>query len=216
MSEIALFDVEGNGWRFGRDDDGTSWAVATDLAKSFDHRDAEKVTRLLEEDEKGTRIVGTPGGPQELAVVFEDGIWELIFLSRKPEAKAIKKRVKAILKQIRQTGSYGVDPFDSVRNTLTWAETAATIEQRYRIPCGEIGLRRTLRSVGIIKQGGTDPKRAYRDLFHFTGTCWEIYPSSIPFFVRKIDKALADRPGNRYHQLKLGEDTGAPELRAVR
>jgi anti-repressor protein len=110
MADLQPFDVEGRAWRFGQDDDGTPWAVAADVAKSFDQRDADKITRLLDEDEKGTRIVGTPGGPQSMKVIFEDGIWELIFRSTKPEAKAIKKRVKAILRQIRETGSYGAAP----------------------------------------------------------------------------------------------------------
>jgi prophage antirepressor-like protein len=109
VSELQHFDVEGYGWRFGQDADGAAWAVAADVAKSFDQRDADKVTRLLEEDEKGTRMVGTPGGPQEMKVVFEDGIWELIFRSTKPGAKAIKKRVKAILREIRETGSYSAE-----------------------------------------------------------------------------------------------------------
>jgi hypothetical protein len=38
-------------------------------------------------------------------VIYEDGLWGLIFRSTKPEAKAIKKRVKAILREIRATGS---------------------------------------------------------------------------------------------------------------
>jgi phage antirepressor YoqD-like protein len=41
-------------------------------------------------------------------VIYEDGIWELIFRSSLPGAKAIKARVKAILKQIRETGRYEV------------------------------------------------------------------------------------------------------------
>lgn len=132
MSDLQLFDVESHWWRFGQDADGTPWAVAADVAKSFDQRDADKVTRLLDEDEKGTRIVGTPGGPQEMKVIFEDGIWELIFRSTKPEAKAIKKRVKAILRQIRETGSYSAAPSYSLPTTFSEAlrELADAVEQR--------------------------------------------------------------------------------------
>jgi phage antirepressor YoqD-like protein len=43
-------------------------------------------------------------------VIYEDGIWELIFRSNKPEAKAIKKRVKAILREIRETGRFNAQP----------------------------------------------------------------------------------------------------------
>ena len=109
MSEIQPFEVEGSQWRFGQDEDGRPWVVAADVARSFDYRDAERATRLLDEEEKGTRIAGTPGGDQRVAVLFEDGVWELIFRSSKPEAKRIKKRVKVILREIRQTGSFAVD-----------------------------------------------------------------------------------------------------------
>jgi len=49
------------------------------------------------EDERGTQIVRTPGGEQRMTVFYEDGIWELIFRSSKPEAKLLKKRIKAML-----------------------------------------------------------------------------------------------------------------------
>ncbi len=130
MSEMQVFNVDGGEWRFGQDSDGTPWAVASDVAKSFDQRDADKVTRLLDEDEKGTRIVGTPGGPQEMKVVFEDGLWELIFRSTKPEAKAIKKRVKAILKQIRETGSYSTQPAFQIPQTYAAALELAALQAR--------------------------------------------------------------------------------------
>ncbi len=110
MSEMQIFNVGDQPWRFGVTENGTPYAVASDVAKTFDYRDAEKATRQLDEDEKGTQIVGTPGGPQQMKVIYEDGLWELIFLSRKPEAKAIKKRVKEILREIRETGRYEAEP----------------------------------------------------------------------------------------------------------
>jgi hypothetical protein len=73
MSEIQLFDVHGSGWRFGVADNGRSFAVATDAAKTFDYRDAANALRQVEDDEKGTQIVSTPGGPQEMWVIYEDG-----------------------------------------------------------------------------------------------------------------------------------------------
>lgn len=105
-SALQLFDISGAGIRFGLTADGTPYAVAADFAKTMGYRDADKATRLLDEDEKGTQIVGTPGGPQEMNVIFEDGLWELIFRSTLPGAKAIKSRVKAILREIRETGRY--------------------------------------------------------------------------------------------------------------
>ena len=132
MNDLQHFDVESHWWRFGQDEDGTPWAVAADVAKSFDYRDAANCVRMLDEDEKGTREVSTPGGPQDMKVVFEDGIWELIFRSTKPEAKAIKKRVKAILRQIRETGSYSIAPAHPLPRTFSEAlrELADAVEQR--------------------------------------------------------------------------------------
>lgn len=105
MSDVMLYDVLGNDWRWGQDAHGV-YAVAADVAKSFDYRDAANALRVLDADEKGTQIVSTLGGDQRLSVIYEDGIWELIFRSSKPEAKAIKKRVKQILREIRQDGIY--------------------------------------------------------------------------------------------------------------
>ena len=53
-----------------RDDDGEPWFVASDIAKALGYRDAEKMTRRLDDDEKGTRSVGTPGGAQQISIEF--------------------------------------------------------------------------------------------------------------------------------------------------
>jgi anti-repressor protein len=114
MSELQVFDVHGAGWRFGQDESGRAYAVAADVAKTFDYRDARDALRQVDDDEKGTQNVRTPGGPQQMSVIYKDGIWELIFRSSKPEAKAIKKRVKAILNEIEATGRYEVEPMDEL------------------------------------------------------------------------------------------------------
>ena len=77
MTGMQIFSVGERPWRFGVTDAGIPYAVAADVAKSFDQRDADRVLRLLDEDEKGTQIVGTPGGPQQMKVIYEDGLWEL-------------------------------------------------------------------------------------------------------------------------------------------
>jgi len=110
MSELQIFDVEGHSIRFGVAEDGRPYSVAADYAKAMRYAKTQNATDLLDEDEKGHAIIVTPGGPQRLAVIYEDGMWELIFRSTLPGAKAIKKRVKAILREIRETGSYSAVP----------------------------------------------------------------------------------------------------------
>ncbi|MGW4028217.1 phage antirepressor KilAC domain-containing protein [Streptomyces sp. NPDC004838] len=110
---IQLFDISGARVRFGTTEDGTPYAVASDFAKTMGYRDASDATRLLDSEEVGTQIVRVnlaDGRVQnrEMKVIFEDGLWELIFRSSLPGAKAIKARVKAILRQIRETGRYEV------------------------------------------------------------------------------------------------------------
>lgn len=112
---IQIFDVSGVGIRFGVTEDGTPYAVASDFAKTMGYRDAANALRLLDADEKGTQIVSTSESNGRVAkrpvsVVFEDGMWELIFRSTLPGAKAIKARVKAILREIRETGRYEAQP----------------------------------------------------------------------------------------------------------
>jgi prophage antirepressor-like protein len=109
-SGLQLFDVAGSGIRFGTAEDGRPYAVATDFTKIMGYLQSSDATRLLEADEKGQQIVLTPGGSQKMNVIFEDGMWELIFRSSLPGAKAIKKRVKEILREIRETGRYVAGP----------------------------------------------------------------------------------------------------------
>lgn len=108
MTDLIPFDLGGVEVRFGTDSEGRPWVAAQDIAVRLGYRDAANALRNVDEAERGTQIVSTPGGDQRISVLFEAGIWELIFLSRRPEAKAIKARVKEILKQIRETGRYEV------------------------------------------------------------------------------------------------------------
>lgn len=107
MSELDLFQNADDGLdasHFGLTDTGTPYVVASVFAKALGYRDAANATRLLDDGEKGTQIVSTPGGDQRVSVIYEDGIWELIFRSTLPSAKSIKTRVKAILRELRETG----------------------------------------------------------------------------------------------------------------
>lgn len=105
-TDLTPFDFGDKSMRFGTAEDGRPFVAAADFAKALGHRDAASATRLLEDDEKGTQIVRTPGGDQRLSVIYEHGMWELVFRSTKIEAKALKSRVKEILAEIRVNGGY--------------------------------------------------------------------------------------------------------------
>lgn len=92
------------------------WFVATDVAGILGYRDAEKLTRNLDDDEKDTHIVGTLGGDQALSIINESGLYHAIFKSRRPEAQRFRKWVTSeVLPAIRQTGRYDArDDFDQL------------------------------------------------------------------------------------------------------
>lgn len=86
---------------------GDVWFVAADIAAALGYRDSFNMTRVLDDDEKGTHNVSTLGGEQELMVINESGVYSAIFRSRKENAKKFKKWVTSeVLPSIRKTGGY--------------------------------------------------------------------------------------------------------------
>lgn len=80
--------------------------LARDVAEWIEHSDVSMMLKKVDEDEKVTNIVCTLGGNQRAWFLTEDGLYEVLMQSRKPIAKAFKKEVKKILKEIRLTGGY--------------------------------------------------------------------------------------------------------------
>lgn len=109
MNDIQVFDFEDNAVRV-IEIDGEPWFVAADVARILEYRNAPDAVRNLDDDERGTHIVGTPSGDQEMNVINESGLYHLVLVSRKPEAKKFRKWVTAeVLPSIRKTGMY-VEP----------------------------------------------------------------------------------------------------------
>ena len=97
--------------------DDQPWFVAADVSAALEYRDAGNMARNLDDDEKGTQIVSTLGGDQEMLVINESGLYSAILRSRKAEAKRFKKWVTAeVLPAIRKHGRY--DDEENKLNTL--------------------------------------------------------------------------------------------------
>ena len=79
---------------------------AKDVAEWIEHSDVSTMLRSVDEDEKVTNIVCTPGGKQNAWFLTENGLYEVLMLSRKPIAKQFKKQVKQILHEVRTKGGY--------------------------------------------------------------------------------------------------------------
>jgi prophage antirepressor-like protein len=86
--------------------------LAKDVALwiEYDLSSINKMIQSVDREEKVRKIVPTLGGEQEMWLLTEDGLYEVLMLSRKPIAKQFKKGVKDILKEIRKTGNYSSYP----------------------------------------------------------------------------------------------------------
>lgn len=99
--------------------EGEPWFVAKDVCECLELTDVSKTISLLDDDEKGTNSIRTPGGEQQMLVVSEPGLYSLILRSRKPEAKAFKRWVTHdILPAIRKTGGYLATKPDDTPETI--------------------------------------------------------------------------------------------------
>lgn len=89
--------------------DGEPWFVGADVAAVLGYDRTSNMSRMLDEDEKGTHIVSTPGGDQEMLTISEPGLFAAVIRSRIPEAREFKRWVThEVLPSIRRTGSYAV------------------------------------------------------------------------------------------------------------
>lgn len=89
--------------------DDQPWFVAADVCRALDYRMSSDMTRWLDDEDKGTHSVRTPGGDQQMLAISESGLYAAILKSRKPEAKRFKRWIThEVLPALRKTGEYRV------------------------------------------------------------------------------------------------------------
>lgn len=86
------------------------WFIAQDICSILGLNNITKALAALDFDEKrGVTISNAVGNNQEVRAINESGLYHLIFISRKPEAKSIRRWVTGtVLPSIRRTGSYSI------------------------------------------------------------------------------------------------------------
>ena len=119
-NNLMVFDNEEFGQVRVITKENNHWFVALDICKVLDidvsvsvngqrrkKNGIEYISGGLDEDEKDTHNVSTPGGNQEMIIISEAGLYSLVLKSRKPEAKKFKRWVThTVLPTIRKTGGY--------------------------------------------------------------------------------------------------------------
>jgi prophage antirepressor-like protein len=87
------------------------WFVAKDLCGILGISNHKAAITALDDDERRGSVIPTPSGRQKMQLVSESGLYNLIFRSRKAEAKAFRRWVTSeVLPSIWRTGAYVASP----------------------------------------------------------------------------------------------------------
>ncbi|WDL96900.1 BRO-N domain-containing protein [Alicyclobacillus sp. ALC3] len=110
---LRVENWNGHRIRFVEKEPGEWWAVLSDVAKALDLGQTAPIRRRLPRDVISSHRVETIGGAQAMLIVNEFGIYETVFESRKPEAKAFKRWVYEMLRTLRKVS--GLEGFEIFR-----------------------------------------------------------------------------------------------------
>ncbi|MEW5803747.1 MAG: Bro-N domain-containing protein [bacterium] len=104
---LICFNYGEHAVRTAIDEHGNPWWVAKDVCAILEISQYRHAIEKLDDDERESLKIHTLGGPQEMAVINESGLYTLIFRSNKPQAKPFRKWVTSeVLPSLRKTGSY--------------------------------------------------------------------------------------------------------------
>lgn len=96
--------------RHSIDEQGNLWFVAKDVCDYLEIAAPAGAYARIDEEDKVVCTINDPRGAQEMVVVSEAGLYQLIFESRKPEARAFKRWVfRELLPALRRYGYYRLD-----------------------------------------------------------------------------------------------------------
>lgn len=110
---IRIENWNGHEIRFVEKEPSEWWAVLADVTKALDINQASPIRRRLPKDVISNHTLETKGGKQNLLVVSEFGLYEVIFSSRKKEAKDFRQWVFSVIKELRQQS--GLEGFQIFR-----------------------------------------------------------------------------------------------------
>lgn len=111
--------------------DGEPKFFRNDICGALGLSNPAQAVANFDEEDKGVITADTPGGRQQVVIVSEAGLYQLIFQSRKPEAKAFKKWVTSeVLPAIRKTGEYKRPQTLEERSLALLGELTAEVQKQ--------------------------------------------------------------------------------------
>lgn len=134
--------------------DNQPWFVAKDVCVTLgiDWKRGLTSRYSLHEEDISKAIIKTNGGPQEITIVNESGLYQLIFQSRKPIARDFSRWITSeVLPSIRKTGSYTTrKTFD----VLNWYKGVLCIEHRWLVDNGittKYAINQSIRRKSLVR-----------------------------------------------------------------
>ncbi|SKE69033.1 gp54 protein [Mycobacteroides abscessus subsp. abscessus] len=112
MSAVELFTyANAHRVRVVRDPEGDPWFVLADLCRVLAIVAPARLAARLDEGVRQTHTLQTAGGPQQMTIVSEPGMYEVVIRSDKPEAAKFRRWITTeVLPAIRKTGTYSRYP----------------------------------------------------------------------------------------------------------
>lgn len=158
MNELKTFTYQNEKVRT-IEQNNEPWFVLKDVCDILGISKYRDTASRLDEDERGSVRVDTPGGEQEMTAVNESGLYNVILRSDKPEAKPFRKWVTSeVLPSIRKHGMYAVD--ELIENPdLAIAALTALKEERAKSAKLETTVAVQEQQIAEMK-----PKASYYDL----------------------------------------------------
>ena len=150
---------------------GEPWFVGKDVCNLLGIANTKDALSRLDDDERrGVGITDPIGRNQQVNCINESGLYHLIFISRKPEAKTIRRWVTGtVLPSIRRTGSYTVGSQPEERKRLPlprlrpyfrqWKESLTPYIRRNELGKTAVAERVTLEHVMKVWAGTSVSRR---------------------------------------------------------
>ena len=108
MHELKIFESPEFGTVRTVTVNGEPWLVGRDVAEALGYSNPRKaISDHVDDEDKGVTKCDTLGGPQEMTIINESGLYALVLSSKLPKAKEYRRWVTSeVLPSIRKHGLY--------------------------------------------------------------------------------------------------------------
>lgn len=120
------------------DQDGDPWFVLADVCRPLGLRQPASVARRLDDDEKGVLLTHTLGGPQQVTIISEAGLYKIVgrsdaAVTAGTEAhRFLRWLTHEVLPSIRKFGAYPPPPLADLIENDRFDGRESTVADRFR------------------------------------------------------------------------------------